>query len=294
MKEIDAKTIVTRSAHPETWFGHDYNMNIYRGCDHGCIYCDSRSECYGIEDFDVICPKKNALEIIHRELKGKRKTGIVATGSMSDPYNRLEEELCLTRGAMELLNMHGFGAAVATKSNLVVRDMDILKDIKRHSPVIVKITITTYDEKLCSVLEPNAPSPQERFGALEKLSSEGIYAGILLMPVLPFINDTANNIEEIANEAGKRGAKFIYPAFGMTLRQNQREHYLNIIDQLYPGIRKRYHQEFGLEYTCRSPAAKDLWHAFKEACTKYNMLYKMDEIISDYKKGHISEQQSFL
>ncbi|MDR0472880.1 MAG: radical SAM protein, partial [Treponema sp.] len=169
---IPAKTIVSKTKN-HSWFGADYNMNIYRGCSHGCIYCDSRSLCYRIENFDAIKAKQDALRIIRDNLLKKRKPGIVATGSMSDPYNPLEKELKLTRNALELLNAYRFGAAVATKSNLVVRDTAVFKDIQAHSPVIIKISITTSDDSMSKIIEPNAPVSSERFEAVKELTDNG-------------------------------------------------------------------------------------------------------------------------
>ena len=222
MEFIKAKTIVSGYSSNEQWFGNNYNMNIYKGCCHGCIYCDSRSECYGIEDFDRVRAKK-MLWIIARDLKSKRKTGVVGMGAMSDPYNPFEKEYELTRGALKLIHKYGFGVSIATKSDLIVRDIDLLKSIQTHSPVLAKITITTCDDALCKKIEPNVALSSKRFEAIKKLSDHGIFVGILLMPVLPFIEDNEENIMGIIHLAHKSGAKFIYPAFGVTLRQNQRD-----------------------------------------------------------------------
>lgn len=260
-------------------------MNIYKGCSHGCIYCDSRSECYRVDNFDRVRAKENALALIERELKSKRKKGVVGTGAMSDPYNRFEEEYMLTRGAMELINRFGFGAAIATKSDLIVRDIDILKEISKHSPMLVKITVTTADDVLCSKVEPNVSVSSCRFKAINKLSQEGIFVGVLLMPVLPFIEDTEDNIKEIIELAYQNGAKFIYPAFGVTLRQNQRDWYYNKLDELFPSIKEKYIKNYGNSYECRSLKAKELWSLFKNKCNEYGILYKMDDIIRGYKNS---------
>ncbi|MCL2673993.1 MAG: radical SAM protein, partial [Defluviitaleaceae bacterium] len=201
MLTVPAKTIVTRVKKPSSWFGAEYNMNIYRGCSHGCIYCDSRSECYRNFDFDTVKVKEDALRIIRDELRKKAKSGVIGTGAMSDPYNPLEQELQLTRHSLELINAFGFGVAIDTKSPLVTRDIDILQDIKQHSPVIVKLTVTTDDGGLCKKLEPNVATSSERFAAIKTLSDNGIYAGVLMMPILPFINDTDENISAIVTNA---------------------------------------------------------------------------------------------
>jgi len=158
---IPARSIVSSYAENNYWFGSNYNMNIYKGCCHGCIYCDSRSECYGIDDFDTVRAKENALSLIDKELKSKRKTGVIGTGAMSDPYNPFEKELCLTRQALELIDKHGFGVSIITKSDLIIRDIDILQRIKEHSPVLCKITITVSNDELCRRIEPNVSVSSE-------------------------------------------------------------------------------------------------------------------------------------
>ena len=271
MKFINAKTIISGYTSGSSWFGNNYNMNIYKGCCHGCIYCDSRSECYQVDNFDEVRAKENALIIIARELKSKRKTGVIGTGAMSDPYNPFEKEFKLTRGALELINHYGFGVSIATKSNLILRDMDILKAISSHSPVLIKMTITTADDQLCKKVEPNVAKSSERFTTIKKLTDQGIFAGVLLMPVLPFIEDTEANINSIIKLAYESGAKFIYPAFGVTLRQNQREWYYNKLDELFPSIKEKYIYQYGTAYECRSPKARELWELFKEECDKKGM-----------------------
>ncbi len=292
MEFVDAKTIISSSN--GDWFGYDYGMNIYRGCSHGCIYCDSRSECYHVEDFDTVRAKKNALEIIDRELKSKRKKGVVITGGMSDPYNPFEKTHKLTRGALKLIDKHGFGIGICTKSDLVTRDIDILKSIQRHSPVIVLITITTFDDKLQKIIEPNVAKSSERFTALKKLADNGIKCGVLLMPILPFINDTQDNILDIVKATHESGANYIYPAFGVTLRQNQREYFYNKLDCHFKGLADKYIKTFGDNYSCSSQNAKALWNVFSSECEKHNIIYKMRDITSDYKKPYQYEQVSFF
>lgn len=293
---VPAKTIITRKKNPNEWFGADYNMNIYKGCCHGCIYCDSRSSCYGIEDFDTVRAKKDALLIIRDELRRKVKTGVVATGAMSDPYNPYEKELALTRHALKLLDAFEFGTAIATKSTLLLRDMDILQGIKEHSPVLCKITITTADDTLAGKIEPGVPVSSQRFAMIKQLSDAGICAGILLMPVLPFLEDSKENVLAIAEKAAQSGAQFIYPAFGMTMRDNQREWYLMKLEQLFPGqgLRKAYEKRYGTYYECRSPKAKALYVTFAEACTKYGIAYEMKDIIHRYKSPYHFEQMTLF
>lgn len=294
MELIPAKSIISVYRENNNWFGTNYNMNIYKGCCHGCIYCDSRSDCYGIDNFDIVRAKENSLEIIRRELKSKRKKGVIGTGAMSDPYNPFEKKFSLTRTALESIDSNGFGVAIATKSDLIVRDIDILKRIKNHSPVLCKITITTSDDELCKIIEPNVVVTSKRFEAIKKISDEDIYTGILLMPILPFINDTEENIISIVRLAKENGAKFIYPAFGVTLRSNQRDYFFKMLDKYFPGIKEKYIENFGNNYMCNSPNARKLYNTFAEECKRLGLLYKMNDIINGYKEGYNNEQLSLF
>ena len=285
METIPAKTIVCRTK-DSGWFGADYNMNIYRGCPHGCIYCDSRSTCYQNTDFDRVKAKENALQIIRDELRRKVKTGVISTGSMSDPYNPLEEKHKLTRNALELINAYGFGVAIATKSALVCRDANILRDIQSHSPVLVKVSITTADEGLQKIIEPGASGTAERFAALKALAEKGICCGVLLMPVLPFLNDSEENVIEILERAKAAGASFVYPAFGMTLREGNREHYYQALDRHFPGLKETYIKRYGQRYSCPSPKAKKLWELFAARCEQLGILYNMKAITGRYRMGY--------
>ena len=278
---IPARSIVIKNK-STAWFGTRYTMNIYRGCSHGCIYCDSRSECYGVQDFDTVRVKSDALAVIRNDLRSKTQSGVVTTGSMSDPYNPFEKELQLTRHALELLDAYGFGAAVATKGTLITRDADILREIASHSPVLCKITVTTCDDVLAAKLEPRAPSSSARLAAVEKLAGQGIFTGILLMPVLPFLEDTPDGVRRLVRAAYNAGARFVYPAFGVTLRQNQRAYFLDRLDELFPGggLRARYVRQFGTQYECRSPRARELWQAFTGECRAPGLLYGMQDIVA--------------
>ena len=291
---IPAKTIVTKAKNPSAWFGAEYNMNIYRGCSHGCIYCDSQSDCYRNTDFDTVKAKENALQIIRDELRRKVMTGVIATGAMSDPYNPLERKSKLTRHALELINAFGFGVAIDTKSALVTRDVDILRDIKTHSPAIVKITITTADDELCKKIEPHVSSTTERFEALSVLAGSGIFCGVLMMPILPFVNDTEENIVGILHRAKKAGARFVYPALGMTLRQGNREYYYEQLDKLFPQIKEKYIREYDCRYQCTSPKAKKLWGVLVAECDRLGLLYDMRAIIRQYKAGYDKQQISLF
>lgn len=294
MEWIPAKTILSGYSENNHWFGINYNMNIYKGCNHGCIYCDSRSACYGIDHFDRVRAKKNALVLLERELKTKRRTGIVGLGAMSDPYNSFEREYLLTRGALERINRFGYGVAIATKSSLIERDIDLLKEISSHSPVLIKITVTTADDVLSRKIEPNVSLSSERLDTIKTMSQEGIFAGILLMPVLPFLEDSEKNIEEIVKFAYKNGSRFIYPAFGVTLRQNQREWYYDKLDKLFPSLKQKYIKTYGNSYECRSPNSKELLSLFNKNCNRFGLLYKMEDIITAYKNPNQTTQLSLF
>lgn len=297
MQYIKVKTIVSQAKNNDNWFGINYNMNIYQGCCHGCIYCDSRSNCYQIIDFDRVRAKENSTEIIKNELRSKRNKGVIGTGAMSDPYNPYERKLMLTKKALEEIDSNRFGVAIATKSDLVVRDIDILKRIQSHSPTLIKMTITTYDDNLCKKIEPSVCESSRRFEAIKKLSDNGIYVGVLLMPILPFINDSEENIKNIIKKAYESNAKFVFSyGLGVTLRQNQRQYYFDQLNKLFPGnnLPQRYINTYKESYINPASNNKKLWRVFKEECEKYNLLYKMEDIIKDYKTNYEKTQISWF
>lgn len=295
MEYIPAKTILHRNR-SSGWFGADHTLNLYRGCCHGCIYCDSRSRCYGIEEFDRVRAKKDALPILNSELRRKVKPGIAGMGSMSDPYNPFEESELLTAHALELLDAYGFGVTVATKSDLIVRDTVLFQSIRSHSPAICKITVTTVDDALAAKVEPGAPPPSRRLAAVKHLSGAGIFTGVLLMPVLPFLEDAWEQVEGVLEQAAQAGARFVYPAFGMTMRDGQREHYLGKLEELYPGqgLPQRYLSRYGVQYECPSPRAAELWERFHRRCGELGILCEMKHIISASKRGYGDRQLTFF
>lgn len=295
MEYIPAKSIVNRTKDP-SWFGADYTMNIYRGCCHGCIYCDSRSDCYHNDSFDQVRAKADALRIIRDDLERKVKTGVVCTGSMSDPYNPFEKDLLLTRHALTLLEAYGFGTAIATKSDLIVRDIDVLVSINRTMPAICKVTLTTCDDALAAKVEPRAPSPSRRLAAVERLSAAGLFTGILMMPVLPFLEDRPENIRAIVNRAADAGARFIYPALGVTCRAGQREYFYRQLEERFPGqgLAERYRRRFGTRYQCVSPKARALWELFQAECGRRGLLYSMGHIVAASRRGHETDQLSLF
>lgn len=291
---IEAKSILSPKKDNKFWFGYDYNMNIYRGCSHGCIYCDSRSMCYRIEKFEKIQAKKDVLPLLEKELARKRIKGVIGTGSMSDPYNPLERKLELTRGALKLVNEHGYGIAIFTKSDLIKRDIDILVEINKTQPVLCAITITTIDENLAKLIEPKVSTTQERFQTIRELSQAGIYSGVILMPVLPYITDNRKNISGIVELAHENGAKFIYGAMGMTMRDSQRDYYFKKLDEFFPGIKEKYIKAYKNSYSINSKNYKELWKIYTERCKHLNICYKMKEIIKGYKKIDNIQQLKFF
>ncbi len=279
MRLVPAKTIVTRTKCPEQWFGCHYNMNLYRGCSHGCIYCDSRSQCYRVENFDEVNAKQDALSIVERELSGKRKPGVVGTGAMSDPYNPHEAELKLTRGALKLILQHRFGIHLVTKGTLVVRDLELLQAIGKQYRADVCITITTPHDEIAAKIEPNAPSSSARFDALEALAHADVYCGITLMPILPLLTDSPEDIRLLVRRAADCGVNFIHPWFGMSLRIGQREHYYRQLDRLWPGLRRQYEVTYGDRYMCDSPRSSELWDVFTQECRRAGIVWRMEDII---------------
>ena len=295
MDYIPAKHILVRNR-STAWFGTDHTMNLYRGCYHGCLYCDSRSDCYRIPDFDRVTAKANALPLLRDELARKVRPAFIGMGAMSDPYNPFEEALLLTRHALELIDAYGCGAAAATKSGLILRDADLYQSIQTHSPVICKITVTTADGELAAKIEPRAPSPARRLKAVEGLARAGIFCGVLLMPVLPLLEDDPDQVVELVRRAADAGARFVYPAFGVTLRQGQREYFLRQLDLAFPdqNLSQRYLARYGSRYQCPSPRARQLWEIFARRCQDRGLLYRMPHIVSAATRGYGDRQLSFF
>ena len=294
MEFIKAKTILSKVKYGNEWYGIDYNMNLYRGCSHGCIYCDSRSNCYHIENFDLVRGKENALYILEQELSKKRKKGIIGIGSMSDTYNPLEKEYEQTRGALKLISKYGFGVSIDTKSDLILRDIDLLKEINSKNNVIVKFTITTPNDELSKIIEPNVCVSSKRLQAIKILSDNGIFTGIMMNPMLPFITDKEEDIRYLVKLAYQNGAKFIHTYMGMTLRENQREYYFYKLDQHFIGIKEKYIKYYGDKYNCIVPNYKRIYKVFIDECINYGILYNMKDIIKAYKKEIESNEQITL
>ena len=267
MHFVDAKGILTGNS------GY-YGMNIYRGCTHGCIYCDSRSKCYQFtHPFEDIEVKQNAPELLEKALKSKRKKCMIGTGAMSDPYMHCEEELRLTRKCLEIIHKYGFGVAIQTKSDRILRDIDLLEEINRSAKCVVQITLTTYDDELCRILEPNVCNTRRRIEVLEKMQEIGIPTVVWLTPILPFINDTEENITSILNECARVGVKGVIDfGMGLTLREGDREYYYAALDKHFPGMKKRYIQRYGNAYELPSPGAKELKAVFRSFCKQNDIM----------------------
>lgn len=272
MHFVDAKGILTGGK------GH-YGMNIYRGCSHGCIYCDSRSTCYqfshAFEDIEV---KQNAPDLLEQALKSKRQKGMIGTGSMSDPYMHCEEQLKLTRKCLEIIYKYGFGAAVQTKSDRILRDIDLLEEINRRAKSVVQITLTTWDKQLCQIIEPNVCNTQRRIEVLEAMREREIPTVVWLTPILPFINDTEENILAILNACAQVKVKgIICFDMGLTLREGDREYYYAALDRHFPGLKEKYISTYGDAYEIPSLQSTRLMNLFTTFCRDHGILYRPNE-----------------
>ncbi|MBP3399665.1 MAG: radical SAM protein, partial [Erysipelotrichaceae bacterium] len=255
-------------------------INIYRGCTHGCIYCDSRSTCYNMNhDFEDIEVKQNAPELLEKALRSKRKKCMIGTGAMCDPYMHCEQTLKLTRKCLEIIDHYGFGAAIQTKSASILRDLDLLVSINKKSKCVVQMTLTTYDEQLCKIIEPNVSTTKERVEALKTLHEHGIPTIVWLCPILPFINDIKENIEGILQyciDAKVHG--ILCFGMGVTLREGDREYFYAALDKHFPGLSQKYQRKYGNAYEVNSDHHYELMKLCKETCKKHNILFGTDEI----------------
>jgi len=266
-------------------------MNLYRGCTHGCIYCDTRSECYQLKnDLEDVEVKRNAAAILETQLMRKRKPQMISTGSMCDPYIPLEAELGVTRQCLEVVVRYGFGLAILTKSTLIMRDLDLLKQINEQSKCVVQVTLTTYDEDLCSRLEPYVATTKERYQMLCAMRDVGIPTVVWLGPILPYINDSEENLRGLLDYCAKAGVKGILCfGFGMTLRAGSRDYYYQQLNELFPGMKERYINDFGDAYSIRSPHHARLWSIYEKFCRKNNIMYKNNEVwdyLGDFPEKH--------
>jgi DNA repair photolyase len=280
IKEITAKVILNSVRQPDDWFGLKYNMNLYRGCQHQCIYCDSRSECYQIEDFSDVLVKANAIELLRNELSRKRLKGTIGTGSMNDPYMPIEAKRNLTGLALQAIAVFRFPVHIITKSDLVLRDLNILCEINRVYAAVT-FTITTADDILGKKVEPGAPRVSARLKAMQILADNGILTGVTLMPVLPFLEDNVENIRQIVTLAHEHGASYIIPSFGMTLRDRQRDYYYHKLDQLFPGLRRKYEKEFGYQYRISVNNVSELEKEFNVLCDHFGIATRIPQFQED-------------
>ena len=272
MHFVDAKGILTAN-------GGSNGMNIYRGCSHGCIYCDSRSACYQFtHPFEDIEVKRNAPELLEKALKSKRKKCMIGTGAMSDPYMHCEEQLQLTRKCLEIIKKYGFGVAIQTKSDRILRDIDLLDEINKEAKCVVQMTLTTYDDDLCRIVEPNVCNTKRRIEVLEEMRKRGIPTVVWLTPILPFINDTEENITAILNECVRTGVKgIICFDMGVTLREGDREYFYDALDRHFPGLKERYIRTYGNAYNVPSPNREKLMRIMKKICRDNGIISDPDE-----------------
>lgn len=255
-------------------------MNIYRGCTHGCIYCDSRSECYGMPHaFEDVEVKTNAAELLEQALSKKRNKSVITTGAMTDPYMPLEKELCNMRRCLEIIERRGFGVSVLTKSDLVLRDIDLLQEIHKKAKCVVQMTLTTCDETLCRKIEPNVSATRRRFEVLRELQKAGIPTVVWMTPILPFLNDTEENVRGILSyciDANVRG--LLTFGIGMTLRAGNREYYYSKLDELFPGLKRQYMRAFGASYVIKSPRSGQLDRLVGNLCAENGIINDTKEV----------------
>ncbi len=261
-------------------------INIYRGCTHGCIYCDSRSRCYNMDhDFEDIEVKSNAVELLEEALRRKRSRCMIGTGAMTDPYMHIEEKLKNTRKCLELIDRYGFGLAIQTKSNRIMRDMDLLSSINNKTKCVVQMTLTTYDEGLCRIVEPKVCTTRERFETLMAMKDNGIPTVVWLCPLLPFINDTEENVRGILDYCFEAGVKGILSfGMGLTLREGDREYFYSKLDEHFPGLKQEYIKRYGNSYEVPSPRAGELTELFNHECLKYKVMHEPGEIFTYLRK----------
>ena len=272
MHFTDAKGILSGSA-------ASFGMNIYRGCTHGCIYCDSRSRCYQFtHPFEDVEVKRNAPVLLEKALRSGRKPCMIGTGSMSDPYMHCEEELELTRACLEIIRKYGFGATVLTKSDRVLRDIDLLDEINRETRCVVQMTLTTWDPELCGILEPGVCNTQRRVEALREMQRRGIPTVVWLTPILPFINDSAENLSPILEACAEVGVKGVVTfGMGMTLREGNREYYYAALDRHFPGLREQYIRCYGEAYELQSPRQRELMSLLRSFCEERGILHEPEK-----------------
>lgn len=274
-------------------------MNLYRGCTHGCIYCDSRSKIYNMNhDFEDIEVKQNSLELLKKALKSKKEKCMIGTGSMTDPYIPLESKLEFVRNSLKLIYRYGFGFTCITKSDLILRDLDLLKKINEKAKTVVQISLTTADEDLCRKIEPNVCTTKRRVEVLKKLNEANIPTVVWLTPFLPYINDTEENISELLDYCIETNVKgIICFNIGLTLRDGNRQYFYKKLDESFPGLKNRYIEKYGSSYVLESENNKELMDLFYKRTAKNNILNKPDDVFSylrDFPNKDKSRQSTFI
>jgi DNA repair photolyase len=271
-------------------------MNLYRGCTHGCIYCDSRSVCYQMKhDFENIEIKRDAPSILESQLRHKRKPCMIGTGSMSDPYIHIENELQVTRQCLLLIEKYGCGLAIQTKSARIQRDIDVLQSINKKAKCVVQVTLTTYDEDLCRKIEPNVSTTSERFHILKTMQEAEIPTVVWISPILPFINDTEENLRGLLDYCIKARVRgIICFGFGVTMREGNREYFYAKLDEQLPGLKQKYIRRFGNAYSCSSPNNAHLMDVFQSECQQHGILYKTDDVFTYLRNFEATERQISL
>ena len=289
MHFVEAKGILTGSGE---WGG----MNIYRGCTHGCIYCDSRSRCYQFtHPFEDIEVKQNAPELLEAALRSKRRKIMIGTGSMSDPYMHCEEQLRLTRRCLQIISKYGFGAAIQTKSDRILQDIDLLDEINRKAKCVVQMTLTTYDDELCRIVEPNVCNTKRRIEVLKEMQNRGIPTVVWLCPILPFINDSEENVGRILDECVRVGVKgIVCYGMGLTLREGDREYYYAALDRHFPELKQKYISTYGNAYEVPSLNSNKLMGLFKDVCKRNNILCTPEDCFAYMRELPPKEKQMSL
>ncbi len=289
MHEVNVKSILSAKN----------GMNIYRGCTHGCIYCDSRSMCYQMNhEFEDVEVKANAPELLEDALRRKRHKCMIGTGAMSDPYMHIEEKYGNMRKCLEIIEKYGFGVTVQTKSSRILRDLDLLKKINEKAKCVVQMTLTTYDEELCKIVEPNVETTYERFKTLEIMRDNGIPTVVWLCPILPFINDTEENVRGILDYCKKAKVKGIINfGMGLTLRDGNREYFYKKLDEHFPGLKEKYIRLYGNSYEIASPDSRRLMEIFVNECRQNGIMYNVNECfeyLNKFEDKYACEQISLI
>ena len=284
---FSAKRLLLPQGGMANFFAASDTLNLYRGCNHGCIYCDTRSECYHIDRFDTVRHKENCIAMLEGELRRKKQAGTVMMGAASDPYNHLEEKLCITRQALELLRRYHFGAGISTKGALVARDAEVLCGIGKNAPCWVAFSITAAKDSLSALIEPGAPVSSLRFRAMAALAKAGVFTGIWLNPVLPFLTDDWENLRTLLQATKESGGRFALCHFGMTLRTGNREYFFAALDKepSFRGIKQKYADSFQLSYGCPSPNAEKLYGLFHKECKRLGLLDSFPEVNRAMREG---------